>query len=211
MARIRRDENDTPIPDKIREASMKVFGAVGYESASMKAIAAEAGVTAAALYYHYKDKRELLAEGLKELAQGVLKAVEMPLTEISRDPRKALARFVTNYITYQLTTIRATAPMYSSLVHGVQRKRNVLTEGQLKALRKIEHQHLDVLREILVTGKQQGLFAFESATVAAFAIIGMCEHTLTWVNPAGEYKVDDIARQFSRFALAIVAKPPRVA
>lgn len=205
VGRVKRDATDTPVPQKILDASMKVFGAMGYESASMKAIATEAGVTPAALYYHYKDKQELLAEGLKTLAQGVLDAVEATPQEIARDPIRALERFVQQYITYQLTVIRETAPMYSSLVHGVNRKRGGLTAKQVKSLRQIEHRHLDLLKAILDTGKAQGHFKFESTTVTAFAIIGMCEHTLSWVNPTGKLRVEDIARSFSRLALRLVS------
>lgn len=205
MGRVKREATDTPVPQKILDASMKVFGAVGYESASMKAIAAEAGVTPAALYYHYKDKQELLAEGLKTLAQGVLDAVDATPQEIERDPRRALERFVQQYITYQLNVIRETAPMYSSLVHGVNRKRGALTVKQVKSLRQIEHRHLDLLKTILDTGKAQGHFRFESTTITAFAIIGMCEHTLSWVNPTGKLRVEDIARSFSKLSLRLVS------
>lgn len=202
MARIRRNPTDTSIPEKIILASMKVFGAEGYEGANMKAIAREAGVTPAALYYHYKDKRELLALGLEAIAQMTLDAVRMTPEEIAKDPRKALRRYVTHYITFQLTEIRTIAPMYTSLVHGT-RQRAVLTERQMRKIRALEHQHLDILRDILRKGQEQKVMASDSATMTAFAILGMCEHTLTWVNPAGKAKIEDIAKHFAQLALKL--------
>ena len=205
MARVKRDAAEPPVPEKILTASMKVFGAVGYESASMKAIAKESGVTPAALYYHYKDKRDLLAQGLVALAKAVVAAVRIEAVDIEADPRRALERFVRTYITYQITNIRAVAPMYSSLVHGVHHKRNVLTDRQMRTIREIERQSLETIRDILDAGRRQGHFAVESTTLTAFAIIGMCEHTLAWVDPKGRANVRDIARYFSGLALRMVS------
>jgi hypothetical protein len=76
-------------------------------------------------------------------------------------------------------------------------------------VREIEHQNLDILRGILDAGRKQGVFRVESTTMTAFAIIGMCEHTLSWVNPEGKADVQDIARYFARLALKMVVAPVR--
>jgi len=211
VARVKRAPNATPIPEEILRAAIKVFGADGYEGASTKAIAAEAGVTPAALYYHYKDKRELLAKGLEWIAQSVFDAVQVSPESIQIDPAKALSGFVGSYITFQLTKIRSIAPMYTSLVHGVQQKRDLLTPKQMHTLRGIEHRYLDVLREILDAGARKGLFSDENPTLTAFAIIGMCEHTLSWVKPSGDAKVADIAAYYSRLALKMASSTPATA
>ena len=205
MARIKRGAHETPIPEKILSASMKVFGAIGYEAASMKEIAKEAGVTAAALYYHYTDKRELLAKGLEAIARSVRDATHIDSAEIKADPVQALDRYVINYISYQISEIRTVAPMYTSLVHGMQRKGNSLTAKQIRVIRDLEQEHVDKIREILDEGRRQGLFSFESPTITAFAIIGMCEHTLTWVNPEGKTSVREIAKYFASLVRKMVA------
>ena len=182
-----------------------MFGTLGYEGASMERIAKASGVTAAALYYHFANKRELLAEAMARLAQLVVEAVYVEPAAIAADPRAMLERFVSNYIVFQMTKIRSAAPMYSSLVHGVKQKRSVLTAKQLQHIRNIERGSLETLRSILAAGTERGEFSIESPTVTAFAILGMCEHTLSWVNPQGRSDVHEIARQHADLALRMTA------
>lgn len=51
--------------DLILEAARRVFEAEGLEGASLRAIAAEAGYTPAALYFHFASKEAIYAEVLK--------------------------------------------------------------------------------------------------------------------------------------------------
>lgn len=208
MSRVRRHPDDTPIVDKILIAALREFGTSGYERASMKAIASRAGVTPGALYYHYKDKRELLFKGLESVALAVFEACVVSPDQIDADPRAALVRFVRAYVEYQLSHIRKQAPMYSSLVHGTRNQLNVLTPTQLKVLRSIELNSLAMLKSILQAGVQQGQFRAAVSTVTAFAILGMCEHTLTWVNPNGRLNVIDLGVKFAEYALRLVELTP---
>ncbi len=50
----------------ILRAAVRVMGEDGYEGASVRDMAARAGVTVAALYYHFPSKHELLREFLDE-------------------------------------------------------------------------------------------------------------------------------------------------
>ena len=45
-------------------AAVAVMGEVGYEAASVRDMAARAGVSVAALYYHFPSKADLLREFL---------------------------------------------------------------------------------------------------------------------------------------------------
>jgi AcrR family transcriptional regulator len=59
------------IEAEIREAALRCFGRLGYRAATMRAIAAELGWSAPALYRYYENKEALLAavraEGFMEL------------------------------------------------------------------------------------------------------------------------------------------------
>jgi AcrR family transcriptional regulator len=45
---------------KILEAALELFGAQGFDSTTVREIAQRVGLTDAALYYHFKSKREIL-------------------------------------------------------------------------------------------------------------------------------------------------------
>ena len=51
----------------IREAAFTLFGQHGYDGVSMNAVAADAGITKAALYWHYDSKEALFTDCLSEL------------------------------------------------------------------------------------------------------------------------------------------------
>ena len=56
----------------IMRAAVAVMGEVGYEAASVRDMAARAGVSVAALYYHFPSKLDLLREFLHEAHDVVL-------------------------------------------------------------------------------------------------------------------------------------------
>ena len=63
----------------ILDAAKRIFAAEGLEGASLRAIAAEAGYTAAALYFHFESKEaiyaELLAQSLASLQARIDKSI----------------------------------------------------------------------------------------------------------------------------------------
>src|SRR5882724_2719011 len=63
----------------ILDAAQKVFAADGLDGASLRAIAAAAGYTPAALYFHFESKEAIYAEALRaslaRLGEAVRRAI----------------------------------------------------------------------------------------------------------------------------------------
>ncbi|HKK23222.1 MAG TPA: helix-turn-helix domain-containing protein, partial [Pseudohaliea sp.] len=81
----------------ILEAARRVFARDGLEGASLRAIAAEAGYTPAALYFHFDSKEaiygDLLAQSLAALKQTVdAAAAAVPAADGPEDRLRAVAR-----------------------------------------------------------------------------------------------------------------------
>lgn len=55
----------------ILESAIRVFANKGFDDASMREIAAEAGLTTGAIYHHYKNKDDLFYDAVKEAAYFV--------------------------------------------------------------------------------------------------------------------------------------------
>jgi AcrR family transcriptional regulator len=70
----------------ILAAARRVFEADGLEGASLRAIAAEAGYTPAALYFHFESKEALYDALLHESLAGVRAAVEGAADTAGTDP-----------------------------------------------------------------------------------------------------------------------------
>ncbi|MCB9948229.1 MAG: TetR/AcrR family transcriptional regulator [Rhodospirillaceae bacterium] len=81
----------------ILDAARRVFEVEGLEGASLRAIAAEAGYTPAALYFHFPSKEaiygEVLRESLDRLRQAVADAVGREATPAARLKAAAMAFF----------------------------------------------------------------------------------------------------------------------
>lgn len=61
---------------QLLEAALHVFATQGFEKASMREIAANAGLTTGAIYYHYKNKDDLYYDAVRESAYFVHKLSE---------------------------------------------------------------------------------------------------------------------------------------
>ena len=81
----------------ILDAARKVFEADGLDGASLRAIAAAAGYTPAALYFHFESKEAIYAEVLRgslaDLEQAVNRSVARTKTPIDRLRAAAMAFF----------------------------------------------------------------------------------------------------------------------
>lgn len=87
----------------ILESAMSVFALKGFEDASMREIAAAAGLTTGAIYHHYKNKDDLFYDAVKEAAYFVhklskknedskLKSNDEILAEISNRVRERMSK-----------------------------------------------------------------------------------------------------------------------
>jgi AcrR family transcriptional regulator len=81
----------------ILDAARRVFEAEGLEGASLRAIAAEAGYTPAALYFHFESKEAIYAEVLRNsltnLRDAVTQAISGSSTPVGRLRAAAMAFF----------------------------------------------------------------------------------------------------------------------
>ncbi|HET9610991.1 MAG TPA: TetR/AcrR family transcriptional regulator [Acidimicrobiales bacterium] len=66
----------------ILRAAVEVMGEAGYEGASIRDMASRAGVSVAALYYHFPSKRDLLREFLEESHDVVLARIDRHLRDL---------------------------------------------------------------------------------------------------------------------------------
>lgn len=70
------DELKNDKKKQLLDAALHVFATQGFEKASMREIAASAGLTTGAIYYHYKNKDDLYYDAVKESAYFVHKLSE---------------------------------------------------------------------------------------------------------------------------------------
>lgn len=67
---------------RILDVAVELFAEVGYDKAGIRELAGRLGVTSAALYYHFRNKEEILTA----LAEGVCAEIERLLDEAEAEP-----------------------------------------------------------------------------------------------------------------------------
>jgi AcrR family transcriptional regulator len=84
---------------RVREAALKLFAARGFAAVSMREIAGEVGVQAAALYNHFPNKQALLADLMRAHMEDLLAAWDAE-QRTSEMPEAALERFARFHIRF---------------------------------------------------------------------------------------------------------------
>src|SRR5262245_36311039 len=81
----RRPHAERPEPSRkqLMTAAIDCFARLGYQGTTIDRIARDAGVTKGAVYYHFKDKEELLFQALKDRIGGFERQV---LHEVTPGP-----------------------------------------------------------------------------------------------------------------------------
>lgn len=90
--------SERPGKAAILRAAVAVMGEDGYEGASMRDMAARAGVSVAALYYHFPSKHDLLREFLDEAYDVTLARIDRRLAPVGDDPGERLDSIVSTLI-----------------------------------------------------------------------------------------------------------------
>lgn len=105
------------------EAAERILENEGPSALSLRAVAREAGVSAAAPYHHFKDKNELLAaiaqEGFEHLAQAMREGAAD-----EQEPRKRLNSLGVAYVCFARNN-----PALYTLMYGASRERDQRAGG----------------------------------------------------------------------------------
>lgn len=182
----------------ILRAAVEVMGEDGYEGASIRDMAARAGVSVAALYYHFPSKLDLLHEFLDESYDVVLARVERRLDDLV-DPTAAR----------RLDEVVAT--LIASVLHDdfarlaanvAWREYDRLPPPRYRTVAAKRARLLDVVESVVVAGVATGDFAVDEPREAARAIITLAT---TLVEPFDEIgrPLAEVIALYQRFARAL--------
>ena len=181
---------------RIRAAAIEAFAEHGYGGTTTRDIAARLGLSAAAMYPHYKSKEELLFviayEGHQKTIEW-LKAADPVSESPANRLRAVVAEFArtqaayhgrSKVVEYELTAL---SPEHYRVIVGLRRK---LTRH---------------VRGIVEAGVADGSFAVPEAEGVTLAIISLCVDVCRWY-PAGRYADPEaVATLHSKLALRLVS------
>jgi TetR/AcrR family transcriptional regulator, cholesterol catabolism regulator len=169
-------------------AAARLFAQKGFGATSLEDIADVLGATKGALYYHVKNKEEIL----RQIYLTVLTVSEEPLRRIvesTQPPQEKLRRA----IEHQTTVAADRSPAMTVFF----REQHHLTGPFAKEIllrRKVYERYFECIIE---EGQLAGVFKSDvDAKMVAFGLLGMCNSLSQWYRASGNYTPQGIAAMF---------------
>ena len=184
---------------EILAAARDVFFEGGYQKASMREIAAKAGLTQAALYYHFDNKEDLLVTLLEAFSEELLQAIMAELAG-GGDAKARLEAIVRRQIGF----IRVRRKDLKILVED---KQHVSSE-KLGVIRTKEQMIYRLYRSCLEDLARNGLVRNVDTTTATFTILGAINWIMHWYREDGRRDLDRIADDIVNIVFNGLFVPP---
>jgi AcrR family transcriptional regulator len=159
---------------RILLAAATAFAERGFHATTTRDIAAQAGLSPAAMYFYFHSKEEVLYQ----IATSALDfTVDVAATEAKGpgSPTERLARLVrvlTVWHTYN-----------SQVAHVVLYQTGALTAAHLADIEAKQREVSRILRQIITDGLKSGDFDVPDAGAATIAVLSLCLDVARWYRP----------------------------
>ena len=182
----------------IRRAA-EIFARKGFAETALQDIADASGIKREALYYHFKDKAEILYSIISPASVVLRENLALILASAMPTPGKLRAAIANH--------LRQFNPNYLEMV--VAYRALLLRQAEFTELRKTWKQYESLWLELLRQAQRGGdIDPTLDAKVLAFSILGMCNSLSSWYDPEGEQPLDAIIETHFRVLWNGLA-PPR--
>jgi AcrR family transcriptional regulator len=179
----------------IREAAATLIARYGYEAVSMRQLAAEVGVQAAALYRYFPTKEDLLFTLMREHMDGLIASWEAARPDDGGAPEE-LSAFVANHIGFHVARRHST--------HVSNMELRSLSRENLTRILRLRAAYEKELRRILRDGADDGSFQIDDVALTAMAIIQMITGVIVWFRPDERLSVDEVTRNYLIMTMRLV-------
>ena len=186
---------ETVTSEAVLDVALTLFAERGYHGTALSQIAQRLDVRTPSLYNHMRSKHELLLTIVDRTVSGVLEDFRAA-TEGRPDPLDRLYHAILVYARRHATHRR------EAIV--VNRDTSSLEEPHRSEMQARRREHEHALRDIITDGVAAGRFAIDSPALGSFAIREMCVSIARWFNDDGPIRPDQVAREYTEFALNIV-------
>ena len=170
---------------EILDAAARLFGENGYDATGIRDIAKAVGINSASLYYHYKNKDEILCEtacyGVRMLQDAVETAM---LAE-----RTLLNQLYAGVVTH-IDTILSHQALARVLLHESQQLTREFAAQVITARDRYEQLWMNKLHEGVTLGVIQANLNLHLTRLLCF---GAANWAITWYRSDGQYTPQEIA------------------
>jgi AcrR family transcriptional regulator len=169
-------------------AAARLFARDGFGATSLDDIAEALGASKAALYYHIKNKEEIL----RQIFLSVLTVSEEPLhriVEADLAPEEKLSRAILHQTSVAADRSPAMTVFYREQPH--------LTGPFAREISLRKKAYERYFERIIEEGQVVGIFRADvDPRIVAFGLLGMCNGLSQWYRAGGQYSPEQIAGMF---------------
>ncbi len=179
----------------IREAAVALIARKGFAAVSMRELAAEVGVQAAALYRYFPTKEDMLFALMREHMEALADAWEAA-RPAEAGARQRLSAFIVNHIGFHVARRHAT--------HVSNMELRSLSHDHLTRVLKLRGAYEKELRAILRDGAERGDFAVDDIGLTAMAIIQLLTGVIVWFRPDDRLSVAQVSDTYLKMTMRLL-------
>jgi AcrR family transcriptional regulator len=180
--------------ERLLAAAIQLFGSQGFESTSMKELAAAAGVRAPAIYNHFESKESILAAATIWALED-FHAQVAGTDDPAGDVCDRLENLVRRHVIYQLEHVRLARA--NDLVMDADALRNLLPDAAHAHVRELMRRHLDLATAIIdQIQRTRSSGPLPPPRLCALAVLTMCDRVLSWYKPGGALSKEEVAAAY---------------
>jgi AcrR family transcriptional regulator len=161
--------------DRILDDAARLFARDGYDGTSLGELATSVGVTKAAIYHYFPNKKEIYEAIIVRTLEGLRRHASQAVSETS-GPEEALARFMTAHADF----FEEHYDGFLTMLVGYGGMENVVMIAEAQKLR---DEHEQALRHIIADGIAKGAFRLIDIDVTSRAILSMLNWMVRWFKP----------------------------
>lgn len=193
------EKPDASLRETVLRESAALFRAKGFAGTSVGDIARAAKMSPASLYWHFSGKEDLLYELVNAALDDYERFIENELEGVEGAAER-LAAFVRGHVLSVFddphVSNMAVAHTFRSLARSLSPTHSSEIRGRL--LRQLQR-----CRAVVLDGQKEGVFSVAHPTLAALAVLDMCDAASSWYEPSGRYPIEWVVEEYSAFALRI--------
>jgi AcrR family transcriptional regulator len=182
---------------QIIEIAAELFDRNGYHDTTMQAIADQAGVRKASLYYYFRSKDDILAELHQTLAGVVVDRQRQRRAAGELGPREQLRAMMRDVV-----GLGETHPGYLRIFFESHRELPPAVREVMAGQRADYHR---MVRDVLAAGVASGEFVTADPELASLAALSLMNWTYQWFDRSGRLTAADVADRFYAILLDGIA------